>query len=199
MSESTSILELPIDPIGGGNISNNISLTGTESNQQNQNNQTNNLSSSMSLDQATINQIVNGLQQASLTGVTQLQSRDIPMNTINHSTDSETQVNYIPLSQNVDYIKNYEQTNDIINEYNDNMKKHQSLDEIYDEIQTPFLLSVLYFLFQLPFIRKLLYSYLPVLFSNDGNLNINGFMFISVLFGLTYYLLSKITQQFSKI
>ena len=63
------------------------------------------------------------------------------------------------------------------NKKNSNLKRQNSLDDTYNEIQTPLLLAVLYFLFQLPFFRKFLFNYLPVLFSNDGNLNINGFLF----------------------
>ena len=33
-SESTSILDLPIDPVGGGNVSNNISLNANEKQSQ---------------------------------------------------------------------------------------------------------------------------------------------------------------------
>ena len=77
MSESTSILELPTDPVGGGSVSNNISLNAGEntviSSQQMQNQQNN--SAGLSLDQITINQIVSGLQQASATGATKLPSR----------------------------------------------------------------------------------------------------------------------------
>ena len=36
MSDSTNILDLPTDPLGGGNISNNISLSATEINNQTQ-------------------------------------------------------------------------------------------------------------------------------------------------------------------
>lgn len=168
MSDSTSILDLPTDPVGGG----------------------------MSLDQTTISQIVNGLQQASLTGATQLPSRDIPMNTSCHITDAQIQPNYVPQSNNVDYIKNYEQTSDMVNDYNKNMSHQNSLDNMYNEIQTPLLLAVLYFLFQLPFFRKFLFSYFPVLFSNDGNFNINGFLFSSILFGILFYFLNKMTNHF---
>ena len=64
--ESTSILDLPIDPVGGGGISNNVSLNANEkvAIQTQQSNQQNNLG--VSLDQTTINQIVSGLQQASI-------------------------------------------------------------------------------------------------------------------------------------
>jgi hypothetical protein len=195
MSESTSILDLPTDPVGGGNISNNISLTASEngSTMSSQGNPP----SSLSLDQTTINQIVNGLQQASISGSTQLQSRDIPMMTTAISNDPQVQPNYVPPPpQNMDYIKNNEDTADMINNYNKNIKYGNSLDDIYDEIQTPLLLAVLYFLFQLPFLRKFLFSYFPILFSKDGNLNINGFLFTSVLFALSFYTFNKITNHF---
>ena len=151
----------------------------------------------LSLDQGTISQIVNGLQQASLTGATQLPSRDIPMSTSGHSTDPYIQPNYVPPPpQNIDYIRNYEQTSDMVNDYNKNTQRQNSLDDMYNEIQTPLLLAVLYFLFQLPFFRKFLFSYFPILFSNDGNFNINGFLFSSVLFGLLFYILNKVTNHF---
>lgn len=200
MSESTSILDLPTDPIGGGNISNNISLTATENNIVQQSISSNQIPSanSLSLDQSTISQIVNGLQQASITGITQLSSRDIPMNTTNISTDPQIQPNYVPAPvNNIDYIKNYDQTSDIVHNYDTNMSRQHSIDEMYNEIQTPLLLVVLYFLFQLPFVKKHLYSYFPVLFSKDGNFNINGLLFTSILFGLLFYILNKITQQFA--
>lgn len=193
MSEATNILDLPTDPIGGGNVTNNISMSAQESvnNQIPQQQQ----SSGMSLDQTTINQIVNGLQQATLSGATQLPSRDIPMNTIQLSNDPQIIPNYVP-TQNTDYIKNYEQTSDMVNNYNKGKQMTSSLDDMYNEIQTPLLIAVLYFLFQLPFFKKLLFSYMPFLFSNDGNYNINGFLFTSIVFGLLFHFLIKTTSYF---
>lgn len=189
MGDTTSILDLPTDPAGGGNISNNISISASEIKQN----------SGVTLDQTTISQIVNGLQQASSTGVTQLPSRDISMSTNNITTDPHVQTNYVPqVSNQNDYIKNYETSEDMINGYNKNAHYKDSLDEMYSEIQTPLLLSVLYFLFQLPFFRKNLLTYFPILFSTDGNFNINGFVFSSILFGLMFYLLNKITLHFGK-
>jgi hypothetical protein len=186
MSDSTSILDLPTDPVGGGNVTNGISLTATENAQI------------PSLDQGTIHQIVNSLQQASINGGTQLQSRDIPMTTTSHSNDPEIRPNYIPPPpQNIDYIQNYEQSPNMVNMYNKNMQNNNSLDEMYNEIQTPLLLAVLYFLFQLPFFRKFLFNYLPILFSTDGNLNINGFLFTSTLFGVIFYFFNKMSNYFN--
>ena len=205
MDNSTSISDLPTDPVGGSNSSSNINLIATEitHNPQNMNPNSlpqNNNTGSVSLDQTTINQIVNGLQQASATGVTQLPSRDIPMNTNNITIDPGVQPNFVPppTHDHVDYIKNYNEGVTMDEPYGyKSMKNVDSLDEMYNEIQTPLLLSVLFFLFQLPIFRKYLFRYFPVLFSMDGNLNINGYLFISILFGLFYYLLHKVTGHFN--
>jgi len=195
MGDSTSILDLPTDPLGGGNISNNISFNATETQQS-----TSPQLAGLSLDQSTINQIVNGLQQASANGGTQLPSRDIPMMTTGLSNDPQVRPNYVPpppQGSDSDYIQNYEQSSDMINSYNKQMQNSKSLDDMYDEIQTPLLLTVLYFLFQLPFFRKLLFTYIPFLFSTDGNLNINGYLFTSLLFGLVFYSCNKLSLYFN--
>jgi hypothetical protein len=194
MSDTTSILDLPTDPAGGNNNA-NVNIQASEMSKQ--------APTSMTLDQMTINQIVSGLQQASSTGATQLPSRDIAMTTNNIMQDPHVQPNYIPpppqmQSQNqmLDYTQANEGPDDIVENYNSNKKYSDSLDEMYSEIQTPLLIAALYFLFQLPFFRKYLLSYFPILFSMDGNLNINGFLFMSALFGILFYLLNKITVNF---
>lgn len=193
-SDTTNIFDLPTDPLGGGNI-NNISMSSSENVVIQPNLQVGN---SMSLDQSTISQIVNELQQASISKATQLPSRDIPMMTASHSNDAHVQPNFVPTTPNhSDYIQNDENNDDIINSYNRNVNNN-SLDDIYNEIQTPLLLAVLFFLFQLPFFRKQLFTYFPFLFSKDGNLNMNGFIFTSIIFSFSFYLLNKTTIQFSK-
>jgi hypothetical protein len=192
MSDTTSILDLPTDPAGGNNNA-NVNIQASEMSKQ--------APTSMTLDQMTINQIVSGLQQASSTGATQLPSRDIAMTTNNIVQDPHIQPNYIPpppqtQNQMLDYTQPNEDPEDIVENYNSNKKYSDSLDEMYSEIQTPLLIAALYFLFQLPFFRKYLLSYFPILFSMDGNLNINGFLFMSALFGILFYLLNKITVHF---
>ena len=202
-SDSTSILDLPTDPVGGGNISLSASENVVQKQMQQQMPQNpgqmpnQGQTPNFSLDQTTISQIVSGLQQAATAGATQLPSRDIPMNTTGHSNDAQVQPNYVPMQERQpDYIKDYDQTSDMIDNYNRNVNRSSSLDDMYNEIQTPLLLGVLYFLFQLPFFRRFLFNYFPILFSNDGNFNINGFIFSSVLFGMLFYLLNKVTNHF---
>ena len=193
MSDTTSILDLPTDPAGGNNNA-NVNIQASEMSKQ--------APTSMTLDQMTINQIVSGLQQASSTGATQLPSRDIAMTTNNIMQDPHVQPNYIPpppmqnQNQMLDYTQPNEDPDDIVENYNSNKKYSDSLDDMYSEIQTPLLIAALYFLFQLPFFRKYLLSYFPILFSMDGNLNINGYLFMSALFGILFYLLNKITVHF---
>jgi hypothetical protein len=199
--DSTSIMDLPTDPVGGGNISLSASENVVQKQMQMPQNQgqmpNQGQTPNFSLDQTTISQIVSGLQQAATAGATQLPSRDIPMNTTGHSNDAQVQPNYVPIHERQsDYIKDYEQSSDMIDNYNKNVNRSNSLDEMYNEIQTPLLLAVLYFLFQLPFFRRFLFSYFPILFSNDGNYNINGYLFSSVLFGLLFHLLNKVTNHF---
>ena len=199
MSEfnTTSIHDLPTDPAGGGSIGGNISLMTNETNykiSQGQQGQGQG-GQGMSLDQSTISQIVNGLQQASIAGATSLPSRDIPQSTQQIVNDPGIQANYVPPpppSQS-DYIKD-EDTNYTYKEETIN----GSLDAVYDEIQAPLLLAVLYFIFQLPVMRKLIFKYIPFLCSNDGNYNFNGLVFTSGLFGFLYYSLTKTMSHFNK-
>ena len=191
---TTSIHDLPTDPAGGGSIGGNVSLVTNETNYKIASSQGQG-GSSMSLDQSTISQIVNGLQQASIVGATSLPSRDIPQNTQQIMNDPGIQANYVPPppENQTDYIKD-EDTNYTYKEETIN----SSMDAIYDEIQAPLLLSVLYFIFQLPIMKKLLFQYIPFLSNNDGNYNFNGLIFTSGLFGFIYYSLTKTMSHFNK-
>jgi hypothetical protein len=190
MSElnATSINDLPTDPSIGG--SGNVNLVINDSSMA----QTT-PPSQLSLDQNTISQIVNGLQQASISGATSFPSRDIPLQTEQLTRDEQTIPNYIPKPELVDYINN---NNDDLNQYINAEKRQSSLDSLYDELQAPLLLAVLYFLFQLPFFKKLVFKYLPFLCHNDGNYNFNGLVFTCGFFGFIYYSLSKTVKKFSK-
>jgi hypothetical protein len=212
MEYSSNINDLPVNPVGGGNNSNvqmsasettstptynpNINTnTNTNNTNANMNNNEKTGSSPVSLDQTTINQIINGLQQAGST--TQLPSRDIPQNIQNLVQDPQIHPDYIPRPTSMhDYIG--EEDNDgIIDSYNKKIHTMNKLDDMYNELQAPMLMAVLFFLFQLPIVKKLLFDYLPFLFFKDGNINLYGYFFTSILFGLLYYILLKIMNYFS--
>lgn len=198
---TTNISDLPSDPAGGGLNNGNISMSIQETTQPTiQPPNLNEQNASLSLDQTTINQIVNGLQKATMNGLTQLPSRDIPRTTDTITTDPQIQPNYIPepnknLMQD-DYInqmqRTQQSTNEIIDSHNKKANFSNSLDNLYEEIQTPLLLAILFFIFQLPIFKKYLFIYLPFLFFNDGNYNLKGYILISILFGSIYYFSDKL-------
>ena len=174
---STNIFDLPTNPAAGtGNMKmNTTEVPATDS--------------QISLDQSTINQIVSGLQQASATGATLLQSRDISQSTETLTHDAQIQPNYIPPT--AQHQEDYIQDSYVQSQQTQSQQSSDKLDELYNEIQVPLFLSILYFLFQLPIVKKQLFSYLPFLFSKDGNMNIHGFITTSVLFGFSFYSINK--------
>ena len=205
MSElnTTSINDLPTDPAGGGSMGGNVSLVANETSsyknqvipQQQQGLSQSQGGQGMSLDQTTISQIVNGLQQASIAGATSLPSRDIPQNTQQITQDPAVQANYVPPPPPAqkDYINDEPPEYDYPEE-----RVKNALDRVYDDMQAPLLLSVLYFVFQLPIMRKMIFKYLPFFCNNDGNYSLNGLIFTSSMFGFIYFSLTKSIAQFNK-
>ena len=180
---TTSIFELPSESVNN-NISFKINENGVDSSSTNM--------PSMTLDQTTINQIVSGIQQARANGATQLQSRDIPINKM-QNIDEQVQQEYIP-SANItqDFIQEEEEEEETDNSYFNYEKAKQLLKHNPSEIQISMILSMLYFLLQLPFIKSSLLKFIPSLFFQDGNMNIYGNLFMSILFGIIYYLLKML-------
>jgi len=212
---STNIQDLPTDPAGGSG--NNINISTTDNTPQQppqqlppqqlppqqiptnlQENQVVQPNAQGTLDHNSINELVTGLQKLTMTGGTQLPSRDIPTTTTHLSADEEIQPNFIPKPSEQNYLDDEQDNEEIINEYNSRINKDSQMDALYNEFQTPILLAILFFLFQLPFFKKNLFTYVPSLFMNDGNYNIYGFVFISVFFAFVYYLLSKSSHVFNR-
>jgi hypothetical protein len=198
---STNINDLPIAPFPDTitNVTQNPNPNQIPIQNQNISQNNSNPVQQISLDQDTVNQLVSGLQRATLSGATQLPSRDIPMTTTQITNDPNIKPNYIPSLPypNQNYIDNHKANEDILNYYNKQAQKSQTLDDIYNEIQIPLLIAIMFFLFQLPFVKKILYTYIPFLFQTDGNLNMNGFIFTSVIFGLLFHVLNKIINNFN--
>jgi hypothetical protein len=151
------------------------------------------------MQQGMMNELVNGLQRASATGMTNLPSRDIPMNTMGMMSDAQIKPNYVPQhpakEEFEDYITQHEK--EVMNEdaYNRQVNREDSMENIYKMIQIPLLVSILYFAFQLPIFRKYVLKYIPSVFNSDGNYNIRGLVLISSLFGASYFGLIKILDS----
>jgi hypothetical protein len=143
-----------------------------------------------------VNEFVSGLQRATSSGLTALPIRDVPRNTESVVSDEQTVPNFIPKAP-VDYIReHHEDTQTFMGHRARSANQSESLDLIYDTLQVPILLAILYFTFQLPVMRKYLLMYLPSIFNKDGNHNLSGLLFISILFSCTYYGINFVLNQF---
>ena len=137
------------------------------------------------------------LKEAALTGATKLPSRDIPKNTLPIQQDENTKVNFVPNNNNNDYIGNILNREQVILQDTLKQNRNDNMDYFYQQLQIPILVAVLYFLFQLPSFRKNVLSFLPSLFNKDGNPNLYGYIFNSIMFSGSYALLMKGITHFS--
>lgn len=152
------------------------------------------------LSQKTIDQIVHGLQSASSANVTQLPSRDIPMQTMQMSQDRQVIPNYVPEKQKqVDYVQEQANIQNIIHQHQVEAEEKKKKESVYDEFQAPVFVAMLYFLFQMPFLQKLSMKIAPSLFSKDGNPTMTGFFVKALVFGLLFYGVQKSTSYLSEI
>ena len=149
------------------------------------------------LSQNMISQLVSGLQQASKTGETQLPSRDIPVNPSHITQDEQVKPNFVPSSP-PDYIQKYETQNEMQTQHLQNQKQENQLDRLYNEIQSPLMIGVLFFMFQLPFFQKFIKKNLPMLYLQDGNITMSGYIFKAFLFSISYYGLQRAMRQLSE-
>jgi hypothetical protein len=143
-----------------------------------------------------VNEFVSGLQRASTSGMTSLPIRDVPRNTESVVSDEQTMPNYLPKAPH-DYIREHHENTESFLQHNERLtNRGESIDVVYETLQVPILLAILYFTFQLPVMRKYLLMYLPSIFNKDGNHNLTGLIFISILFSCTYYGINFILNQF---
>ena len=150
--------------------------------------------------QKLMNELVSGVQRASMTGMTALPSRDIPRDTSGMMQDAQVQPTYVPQPQrHVDYIQDHETSSTLERVMNQNTRganRADTLETFYEEIQSPLMLAILFFAFQLPSVKRYMFRYLPsALFSADGNANLTGLIVTSAMFGFAFYTLQKSMTQ----
>jgi hypothetical protein len=150
--------------------------------------------------QKLMNELVSGVQRASMTGMTALPSRDIPRDTTLMMQDAQVQPTYVPQPQrHVDYIQDHETSSTLERVMQQNTRgsnRVDTLETFYEEIQSPLMLAILYFAFQLPAVKRYMFRYLPsALFNADGNANLTGLIATSAMFGLSFYTLQKSMNQ----
>lgn len=193
MTDTTNLTDLPTDPtVGGGGE--NVVLQTTEKPSHYEPNveaiSTNNAPNDIN-EQKMMNEVITGIQQATANGALNLPSRDIPTNTV-HFSDEQTKPNFVPQQPDQpDYIHNNDTEQEILARRMKGQNSRDSLEILYDEFQIPIIICLMYFIFQLPIVKSKVLSVLPSLFNKDGNPNLSGYVFNSMFFGISYYVISK--------
>lgn len=198
----SNIASLPTDPAGGGSIGGNVQLSAVE-----QNNVISNMQASVNtqmgggqpsaqppveLSQSTIAELVSGIQKMSNSGNTSLPSRDIPMSEAGVAVDEAVKPNYVPPSENADYIKDYISNENILREHEKSDSATKTVEDLYDEIQTPLLAALLYFISQMPATKKYETKFIPGLFNTDGNMNLYGILFNSIVMCTILFIVKRL-------
>jgi len=146
------------------------------------------------------NEMISQLQNVNNNSIS-LPSRDIPINPTQVSNDVQVDNNYIPPpGNNIDtnYINNLETPDNLIIKEQQLNDYYNSLENIYSELQLPLVIILIYFLFQLPFFKLNSFKFLPIFHNKDGNYNLKGNVFISILFGISFYSFQKILLILNK-
>ena len=151
------------------------------------------------VDPNSLNNVLTGIQRAESQGMTQLPSRDVPMNSANIIQDEQVKANYLPNSDKKGYIEEQDTYNSMMERNRTKEEQNDRLDVIYDEFQLPILIMVLFFIFQLPFVQKKLIGFFPTLFLKDGNMSMGGYLTKTILFGITFYAIMKLTNYASEL
>lgn len=134
-------------------------------------------------------------QEVQQTPVVRLPSRDVRLDTGSYTHDEEIRANYIPRPKlTKDYIIDYEETTrERIAEHDKKKHRESRIDQLLEEFQVPIFVTVLFFFFQLPVVNTMVFkqfSFLSI-YTDDGNFNIYGLLFKSMLFGTFFYSVQK--------
>ena len=194
-SDSTSIADLP----GGNNAEQQNRVVLEKSEIPPANNAPPIAPTELSSD--SINKIITGLQQASSTGMTQLPTSHIPMQTQPHMQDPQVQPNYVPAPspQKTDYIDQHDTIQSLMQQNKSTKQEQDKLDLLYSELQMPIIVMSLFFVFQMPFFNKKFMKLFPALFLKDGQNNISGYLVKTALFGGLFYGINKATHYLSEV
>jgi len=128
-----------------------------------------------------------------------LPPKDIPLD-MSGFQDESAKPNYVPPapSDREDYVSEQETA---ITKTKQSEQLRKSVNHKFDilaAIQMPIIVGVLFFIFQLNVINRILSRYLNSnylrLFGEDGNINLNGMLFKSAMFGSSYFVIVTIAK-----
>ena len=95
-------------------------------------------------------------------------------------------------------LASHENANTVIKEAEIQKKKFDNFNYLYEELHFYVLIAALYFIFLLPVFNKMMMKYVPFGFGDDKNLNLQGSIIKSVLFGVILYILNKLMSIVSE-
>lgn len=150
------------------------------------------------MDHKQMNSMIGEINNAGQLGLTRL-AEDIPRQSGHITHDTQSIPNNVPAPQNstpIDYIQNMATQEEIAEKINLQTNKKQTLDYFLDEIKIPLIVSIIYMLFHYPILKKFLLSKFPTLFNELGSYTKTGNVAVSLLFGITYYLVIKIIEKY---
>ena len=149
------------------------------------------------LSNSDITKIVEGIQMASSQNMTQLPSRDIPMNQQQFTNDPQVQPNKVPKEEKrVSFVEDFESQN--MNDFREKQaikERTQQVDDIFDKLQTPIIISILFLLFQMPIFDKVFFRNFPTFFIKEGSMGLSGFLVKSIIFGGVYFICQNIISS----
>jgi len=137
-----------------------------------------------------------------------LPPRDMPKDPSVYTNDEQIQANYIPplpaVSMNIsnEYMKKYEKEKEKEwKEHAEKKRKQSRFETIIENSQIPIFVAILFFIFHMPIVNNYIFRKLSFLaiYDSDGNFNTYGLLLKSVLFGISFYSFSGITQWLSEI
>lgn len=137
-----------------------------------------------------VNEIVSGIQQASMNGGLELPNRDIPMNTMPVNSDIQTMPDFVP-PPTQDYIGSHETSETVLNESKIDEQRSNNFNYLYDKAHIYLLITFMYFIFQLPIFSKSMMKYIPFCFGDDKNLNLQGTITKSIMFAFMIFSLGE--------
>lgn len=126
--------------------------------------------------------------------VQKLPSRDIPMNQEVYNIDQQIKPNYVPQSENDDYVRRHnDMTEENVRMYEQKKKNENKLDNLLNLLQMPVFVGLLYFLFNSPMVSVYMFKHLSFLriYNDDGNFNLFGLILKSVIFGVFYLIFNS--------
>ena len=146
------------------------------------------------IQQQEINTLVSNIQQAAQNGGTSLPSRDISQNTQHIAIDPHIQQNNVVNNTN-DYLAHMP---DVSNSIHQNIKQQNRADNykyLLEDVQLPLLVGLLFVIFQMPITRLFFKTHFSFLYNNENNYTLKGYIFMSIVFGTSYYISTKLLDN----